>query len=70
MVWYDQTKEEEKAKKKSISQRDEKSRQEYWEFRRMGNREVAKTKEKAYIELYVMLRSKGLVSSWKRCAED
>lgn len=36
----------------------------------MGNREVAKTKEKAYIELYVMLRSKALVSSWKRCAED
>lgn len=36
----------------------------------MGNREVAKTKEKAYIELYVMLRSKGLVSRWKRCAED
>lgn len=36
----------------------------------MGNGEVAKTKEKAYSEFYVMLRRKGLVSSWKRCAED
>lgn len=58
------------AKKKSDSQRDEKSRQGYWEFRRMGKREVAKTMEKTYSELYVMLRRKGLVSNWKRCAED
>lgn len=32
----------------------------------MGNREVAKTKEKAYIELYVMLRSKGLVQKLEK----